>query len=133
MMAAIIEARDLVKRFDSFTAVDHISFAVPEGVIFGFLGRKNRVGQSTRRFDAIPAMVAQKDTKFVDHPVDRTFIIAVGALEIFAGMGIEKAQSAQAGAQPRPPFAATLSILRPMTETGVDPLASPLTPGRDSS
>jgi ABC-type multidrug transport system ATPase subunit len=37
-MAAIIEARDLVKRFDSFTAVDHISFAVPEGVIFGFLG-----------------------------------------------------------------------------------------------
>jgi len=38
MTAAIIEARDLVKRFDSFTAVDHISFAVPEGVIFGFLG-----------------------------------------------------------------------------------------------
>jgi ABC-2 type transport system ATP-binding protein len=38
MTAAIIEARDLVKRFNSFTAVDHISFAVPEGVIFGFLG-----------------------------------------------------------------------------------------------
>jgi hypothetical protein len=26
MTAAIIEARDLVKRFDGFTAVDHISF-----------------------------------------------------------------------------------------------------------
>jgi ABC-2 type transport system ATP-binding protein len=38
MLAAIIEARDLVKRFDGFTAVDRISFAVPEGVIFGFLG-----------------------------------------------------------------------------------------------
>jgi ABC-2 type transport system ATP-binding protein len=37
VMAAIIEARDLVKRFDGFTAVDHISFAVPEGVICGFL------------------------------------------------------------------------------------------------
>jgi ABC-2 type transport system ATP-binding protein len=45
-MAAIIEARDLVKRFDSFTAVDRISFAVPEGVIFGFLG-PNGAGKTT--------------------------------------------------------------------------------------
>jgi ABC-type multidrug transport system ATPase subunit len=37
-MAKIIEARDLVQRFNGFTAVDHISFAVPEGVILGFLG-----------------------------------------------------------------------------------------------
>ena len=46
MTAAIIEARDLVKRFDSFTAVDHISFAVPKGVIFGFLG-PNGAGKTT--------------------------------------------------------------------------------------
>jgi ABC-2 type transport system ATP-binding protein len=46
MMAAIIEAHDLVKRFDGFTAVDHISFAVPEGVIFGFLG-PNGAGKTT--------------------------------------------------------------------------------------
>jgi ABC-2 type transport system ATP-binding protein len=46
MMATIIEARDLVKRFDGFTAVDHISFAVPEGVIFGFLG-PNGAGKTT--------------------------------------------------------------------------------------
>ena len=45
-MTAIIEARDLVKRFDRFTAVDHISFAVPEGVIFGFLG-PNGAGKTT--------------------------------------------------------------------------------------
>jgi ABC-type multidrug transport system ATPase subunit len=44
--AAIIEARDLVKRFDGFTAVDHISFAVPEGVIFGFFG-PNGAGKTT--------------------------------------------------------------------------------------
>jgi hypothetical protein len=31
MIAAIIEAHDLVKRFNGVTAVDHISFAVPEG------------------------------------------------------------------------------------------------------
>jgi ABC-2 type transport system ATP-binding protein len=46
MMAAIIEARDLVKRFDRFTAVDHISFAVEAGVIFGFLG-PNGAGKTT--------------------------------------------------------------------------------------
>jgi len=46
MMAAIIEARDLVKRFGDFTAVDHISFAVPEGVVFGFLG-PNGAGKTT--------------------------------------------------------------------------------------
>jgi ABC-2 type transport system ATP-binding protein len=46
MTAAIIEARDLVKRFDSFTAVDRVSFTVPEGVIFGFLG-PNGAGKTT--------------------------------------------------------------------------------------
>jgi ABC-2 type transport system ATP-binding protein len=45
-MCAIIEAHNLVKRFDGFAAVDHISFAVPEGVIFGFLG-PNGAGKTT--------------------------------------------------------------------------------------
>jgi len=45
-LSAIIEAHDLVKRFDGFIAVDHISFAVPEGVIFGFLG-PNGAGKTT--------------------------------------------------------------------------------------
>src|SRR6201981_1726983 len=46
MIAAIIEAYDLVKRFNGVTAVDHISFAVPEGVVFGFLG-PNGAGKTT--------------------------------------------------------------------------------------
>jgi ABC-type branched-subunit amino acid transport system ATPase component len=46
MMAAIIEARELVKRFGGFTAVDHISFAVEAGVVFGFLG-PNGAGKTT--------------------------------------------------------------------------------------
>jgi len=43
-MAVIV--RDLVKQFDSFMAVNHISFSVPKGEIFGFLG-PNGAGKST--------------------------------------------------------------------------------------
>lgn len=41
-----IEVRDLVKRFGTFTAVDHISFRVAKGEIFGFLGA-NGAGKTT--------------------------------------------------------------------------------------
>ena len=46
VMTSIIEARDLVKRFGKFTAVDHISFEVEAGVVFGFLG-PNGAGKTT--------------------------------------------------------------------------------------
>jgi ABC-2 type transport system ATP-binding protein len=41
-----IEVRDLVRRFGSFVAVDHVTFAVPRGEIFGLLG-PNGAGKST--------------------------------------------------------------------------------------
>jgi len=41
-----VEVRDLVRRFGSFTAVDHISFAVQGGEIFGLLG-PNGAGKTT--------------------------------------------------------------------------------------
>jgi ABC-2 type transport system ATP-binding protein len=41
-----IEVTDLVKRFGHFTAVDHISFDVEKGEIFGFLGA-NGAGKTT--------------------------------------------------------------------------------------
>ena len=41
-----VEVTDLVKRFGTFTAVNHISFNVPRGEIFGFLG-PNGAGKST--------------------------------------------------------------------------------------
>ena len=34
----VISAKDLTKCFGSFTAVDHITFEVKKGEIFGFLG-----------------------------------------------------------------------------------------------
>lgn len=42
----VIEVKDLVRKFGDFTAVDHISFQVHEGEIFGLLG-PNGAGKST--------------------------------------------------------------------------------------
>jgi ABC-2 type transport system ATP-binding protein len=41
-----VEVRDLEKKFGDFTAVDHISFEVGKGEVFGFLG-PNGAGKST--------------------------------------------------------------------------------------
>lgn len=45
-MEAMIECRELTKRFGHFTAVDQVSFSVEKGSIFGFLG-PNGSGKST--------------------------------------------------------------------------------------
>ena len=43
---SLIQVRELTKRFGSFVAVDHVSFEVPRGKVFGFLG-PNGSGKST--------------------------------------------------------------------------------------
>ncbi len=42
----VVEVENLVKRFGSFVAVDHVTFSVKAGTIFGFLG-PNGAGKST--------------------------------------------------------------------------------------
>lgn len=46
MTDLVIETRELTKKFGSFTAVDHLSFGVGKGEIFGFLGA-NGAGKTT--------------------------------------------------------------------------------------
>lgn len=46
MSALAIDARDLTRRFGSFTAVDAIKFHVAQGEVFGFLGA-NGAGKTT--------------------------------------------------------------------------------------
>ena len=46
MSEPMIECEGLTKRFGNFTAVDHVSFSVTKGSIFGFLG-PNGSGKST--------------------------------------------------------------------------------------
>ena len=43
---SVVEVRDLLKRFGDFTAVDHVSFEVRRGEIFGLLG-PNGAGKTT--------------------------------------------------------------------------------------
>lgn len=45
-MEQAIYVENLTKKFGDFTAVDHISFSIPQGCIFGFLG-PNGSGKST--------------------------------------------------------------------------------------
>src|SRR5712675_1536617 len=46
MSEAMIQCKGLTKRFGTFTAVDHVSFSVGKGSIFGFLG-PNGSGKTT--------------------------------------------------------------------------------------
>ncbi len=65
-----MEAHGLTKRFGSFTAVDHVSFKIEKGEIFGFLG-SNGCGKSTTMkmlTGLLPA--SEGDAELLGAPVD---------------------------------------------------------------
>jgi ribosome-dependent ATPase len=65
-----IEAHDLTMRFGDFTAVDHVSFSIGRGEIFGFLG-SNGCGKTTTMkmlTGLLPA--TQGQALLFGHPVD---------------------------------------------------------------
>src|SRR5215212_8910780 len=45
-MAAIVETRDLTRRYGSTLALDHLTLDIPQGAIFGFIG-PNGAGKTT--------------------------------------------------------------------------------------
>lgn len=65
-----IEAHDLTKRFGDFTAVDHVSFSIGRGEIFGFLG-SNGCGKTTT-MKMLTGLLPASDGQALlfGHPVD---------------------------------------------------------------
>ena len=70
-MAALLELHGLVKRFQSFTAVDGISLEVPAGEVLGFLG-PNGAGKST---------TMKMATGFLEPDEGRALICGVDVME----------------------------------------------------
>ena len=65
-----IEARDLTMRFGDFTAVDHVSFRIERGEIFGFLG-SNGCGKTTTMKMLTGLLPASEGQAWLfGHPVD---------------------------------------------------------------
>jgi ABC-2 type transport system ATP-binding protein len=80
LSAPILEARALTKRYAALTAVDGVSFAVPEGVCFGLLG-PNGAGKTT--IIEIMEGILHPDAGEVRYrgaPVDRRFREEAGIL-----------------------------------------------------
>lgn len=80
MSPFILEVRDLVKRYPSVTAVDGISFAVPEGVCFGLLG-PNGAGKTTT-IEIMEGILQQTsgEVLYRGEPVGRRFREEAGIL-----------------------------------------------------
>ena len=61
----MIEVKDLVKQYGSFRAVDHLSFTVEKGQIYGFLG-PNGAGKSTTMNIITGYLSATEGTVLID-------------------------------------------------------------------
>ncbi|MFI4998711.1 MAG: ATP-binding cassette domain-containing protein, partial [Reyranellales bacterium] len=67
---AVIVARDLTCRFGDFTAVDHVSFDIERGEIFGFVG-SNGCGKTTTMKMLTGLLPASEGTATLfGHPID---------------------------------------------------------------
>ena len=66
ILTPLIQARRLTKRFDSFTAVDGVSFDVRAGEAFGFLGPNGAGKTSTMRMIACTSPATSGDLRVFD-------------------------------------------------------------------
>jgi ABC-2 type transport system ATP-binding protein len=70
-MSSIIEAQNLTKKFGSKTAVEHISFSVKQGELFGFLGPNGAGKTTTIRMLTTLASVTEGEALVAGHDVTR--------------------------------------------------------------
>jgi ribosome-dependent ATPase len=65
-----IEARDLTRRFNNFTAVDRVSFRIERGEIFGFLGSNGCGKTTTMKMLTGLLPTSEGEALLFGHPVD---------------------------------------------------------------
>ncbi|HZD56851.1 MAG TPA: ABC transporter ATP-binding protein, partial [Anaerolineales bacterium] len=89
MMAAIINIKDLTKRFNGRTAVDQLTLSVEEGDIFGFVGPNGAGKTSTIRMMATLLKPDAGDIRVCGHPVSESPLPvrkAIGYMPDFFGV-----------------------------------------------
>ncbi len=70
-MPSIVSAKNLVKKFGNFTAVDHIDFSIEEGECFGFLGPNGAGKTSTMKMIYCFSAVTEGDLQVMGQDVKK--------------------------------------------------------------
>ncbi|MBX4187012.1 MAG: ABC transporter ATP-binding protein [Candidatus Doudnabacteria bacterium] len=94
-MSNIIEVRNLTKKYGDFTAVDHISFDVHAGEVFGILG-PNGAGKTTtlemieglKSITSGTAVIDNKDVSRQAHAVKHIIGVQLQASSFFEGLNL---------------------------------------------
>ena len=74
----VIELKNVVKRYQQFTAVDHVSFSVPEGRIFGMLGPNGAGKTSTIRIITVITKADKGEIFFMGEPLSASHRELIG-------------------------------------------------------
>ena len=73
----IIKVKDLVKRYGDLVALDHLSFTVKEGEIFGLLG-PNGSGKTRNQLYLVPSEVDKGEIEIFNKPMSPDVFIKSG-------------------------------------------------------
>jgi ABC-2 type transport system ATP-binding protein len=80
MSENVVETTGVVKRYGDFTAVDHLTFAIPRGSIFGLLGPNGAGKTSAIRMIMKIMLPDEGDIRVLGDPLDRLDTDRIGYL-----------------------------------------------------